>query len=150
MGIEDRIQTKTIDGYTYEVTPCQAAVGQKALLRFLRLAAPVLTAAASTGLSMSEAAVGVISTLATTVTDDDLAYFTKLFGPLTRFCTEGDEARDCWIRLTPDQQEMHFAARYMALFDWLRFAGEVNFGGFFEEAKRRAEKVKPATATEKR
>lgn len=138
MGIEERVQQRTIDGFTYEVTPVTAAAGYKALLRFMKLASPVLSAAMDGGKTMEQAAAAALSKLATTVEEGDLLYFAKLFGPQTKFCEEGKESSDCWATLTSDAQELHFAARYMAMFDWLKFCMEVNFGGFFGESIRRA------------
>jgi hypothetical protein len=138
MGIEDRVQQKMIDGFTYEVRPLQAGIGRKALLRFIKLAGPVIAAATESGKSMTEAATSALSVLSTTLDDKDVDYFVGLFGPHTRFCEEGQESGDRWAQLNVAAQEMHFSARYMAMFDWLKFSMEVNFGGFFGESIRRA------------
>ena len=143
MGIEERCQTKEIDGTFYLVRPLPCAAGYKAMLRLVKIAGPIIAQAivgsdVKTGTARSESVAEAIGLLASSIKDEDIGHFAKLFGESTMFSAEGSD--DPVIPLKLDQQEMHFSGRYMAFFEWLMFAIEVNFGGFFGDLSKRLAK----------
>jgi len=132
MGLEERIQQRTIDGTTYEVTPLTFGVGHKALLRFIKIAGPLLSAALEGKEGGYEnAAASIFKVLPAVLTEEDIAYFSREFGLRTRY-QDGSK----WVPLVAENQEIHFAGRYSAFFGWMRFCIEVNFGGFFGDLMR--------------
>ena len=147
MGLEERTQSKTIGDFTYEVTPLPFGVGRKALMRLVKIMSPVLagafsgqgnamSAAAATGASAKAAsaaasaasAAGAFGALPDAMTDADLEFFAKTFGDTTRFSSESNPKK---LVLTSDNQELHFAGRYLEFAQWLIFCIEVNYKGFF-------------------
>lgn len=126
MPIELQKQEREIGGVIYEVTPLPFGIGQKALMRFLRIAAPLL--AAATGKDKDGVSVGaaVMKEFPSIVSDSDLEYFSKVFGDTSRYESEGKR-----VPLVVGNQEHHFAGRYYEYFQWLVFCLEVNFRGFF-------------------
>jgi len=142
MGIDERAEIRQIDGFEYEVKPLPTGIGTKLLLKFIKLAGPVLGEALSGvgDLNAASAAGGAFRLLADTVKEDDLEYFRTTLGSKTRILEPGSVDKNgepLWIALTPAKQDTHFAGNYIVLFDWLRFAMEVNYGSFFAELMRR-------------
>jgi hypothetical protein len=133
VGIEERRQERIIDGYTYSVVPLPTAAGLQALDRFKNVAAPLIAgflSSETTGLEGAAAA--AMEMLPKAISYADVAYFQKVFGD-TSVYIDGEKK----VPLTVGNQEIHFSGRYMALFDWLAFCMEVNFRGFFDDAKQR-------------
>ena len=128
MGLEERQQEKEIDGTLYRVTPLPFGIGQKALMRLLKVLSPVLSAALSDN---SQGA--MLSAIPGALTEDDLAWFARTFGDAS-FYQEGGK----WVPLVTKNQELHFAGRYETFFRWLIFSIEVNFSGFFSGLSRDA------------
>lgn len=125
MGLEERRQTKEIGGVTYQVTPVPFGVGRVALVRLLKIVSPVLSEAFKQSSNQAMAA-GVLSVLPSSLSDDDISYYAKLFGPYSEFMN-GSE----WIKLTDAQQDLHFAGKYYEFLEWLLFAISVNYAPFF-------------------
>jgi hypothetical protein len=132
MGLEERTQSKEIGGILYEVTPLPFGVGQKALVRLVKLASPVLSALLAEGGNKALAGAAAIKQLPGVLTEEDLAYFAKTFGTASKY--QNDNAM---IPLVVQNQELHFAGRYSEFFDWIAFSIEVNYGSFFGDLMRR-------------
>lgn len=128
MGLEDSIQERTIDGVTYRVTPLGLGIGKKTLSRFLQIVSGVMAPMLENKSSMESAGAAALKTLPTLLTDAEVTYFQSVFGPSSAY-RDGDK----WVPLLEATQEVHFAGRYMALFDWLAFCVEVNFAPFLRE-----------------
>lgn len=133
MGLEERQQTREIDGVVYRVTPLPFGTGRPALMRLLKVMAPVLSAALA---EPTNANAALLAALPTALSDDDLAWFARIFGDASQY---QDGSR--WVPLIQQNQELHFAARYEAFFRWLLFCVEVNFGGFFGGIKTASDVV---------
>src|SRR5262245_27205547 len=112
MGLEEKRQTREIDGVTYAVTPLPFGVGQKALIRTLKVLSPIMAAALKDRANGATGA-AIFETLPGALTEEDVAWFAKVFGDASQFQLEGK-----WIPLLVDQQELHFAGRYLAFFKW--------------------------------
>src|SRR5260221_238600 len=129
MGLEERAQQRELDGFTYEVTPVLMGVGRPALIRFMKLAQPVLDEliAAAKGDTIV-ALKSALRVFVERVTDEDCDYFSKTFGPSSKFLIPMDQTggEERWVVLVKAQQDMHFAGRYMQYIDWLTFCMEVN------------------------
>ena len=121
MGILERQQKREIDGVTYIVNPLPFGVGKTALLRFTKIAGPVLASAAG-----DMGGVGLIAAITASLTDADVTYFAKTFGDA---CWYVDGEKN--VPLVEKNQADHFDGRYAAFFEWLAFNVEVNFGPFF-------------------
>ena len=143
MSIESNEEERTIDGVVYRILPLSADVGHKALLRFVKIAGPVIGTARNIadGLSGPES----IRRLLDAISEDDLDWFVKLFALRTTYCAVEDLGKDKWPTLVVSK---HFTQRYMQMFDWLRACIEVNFGGFFAEMMSRVKSAAPAKTEE--
>jgi hypothetical protein len=126
MPVELQKQTKEIDGVTYEVTPLPFGVGQKALMRFLRIAAPLLAAATEESKNQMALGAAVMKAIPAVISEADLDYFSEQFGNYSRYAHDGK-----MVPLVKVNQETHFAGKYYEFFQWLVFCLEVNFSGFF-------------------
>lgn len=126
MGLEDRKQSKTLDGVVYEVTPLPFGVGKTALMRLLKIASPVLSGVFKENTTQGMAS-ALFGSLPEHLSDEDVSYFAGLFGPYSQYQDESGN----WIKLVTGAQDMHFSGRYMAFLQWLIFACEVNFADFF-------------------
>jgi len=144
MGLDERKQERIIDSVLYEVTPLPFAIGNKALLRFVRLATPVISKFISSkpnGSTQQLAIASAISELQN-ISDDDIDYFAKVFGTASKY-QNGDKM----VPLVDNNREAHFSMRYMAFYEWLAFCIEVNFTLFFGELTKRLGSGVPAEAT---
>lgn len=128
MGLEERIQEKLIDGVNYQVSPMAFGVGRQALLRFIKLASPIMSSVLENKGSMETAAAAALRVLPAVLSEEDLKYFATEFGRYSRYQHDNK-----WVPLPPENQELHFAGRYSAFFGWLAFSIEVNFGPFFRD-----------------
>jgi len=139
MGFQEHTQSRTIDGYIYEVSPVAVGPGRKLLVKLLKIVAPAVKESGLDGVQQAGTGMAkglaLIATLIDRLSDSDLEDAQKLFGPQTRFTRDGEEA---WITLTYDMQQTHFAAQYQQLVEWLKFALEVNYGSFFSGWMSRA------------
>jgi hypothetical protein len=125
VGLEEKAQTEEIDGVVYQVTPVPFGVGKVALLRLIRIISPILAAAAK---GESNARAGAIfEVLPGALSDKDVEYFEKLFGPYSEY---QDPSGD-YKKLVDAARELHFAGRYLAFLKWLIFCMRCNFGDFF-------------------
>ena len=120
MGLEERRQERDIEGVIYEVTPLPFGIGRKMLMRLVKIAGPVLGAAASKDGSKT------IAAIADAMSDDDVAAFADAFGKSSKY-KDGDK----WVPLVEQNRELHFAGRYLEFLRWLMFCAEVNYAPFF-------------------
>jgi hypothetical protein len=127
MGILERQQQRDIDGVVYIVNPLPFGIGKKALLRFTKIAGPVLAAAVG-----KDGAAGAIAAIVGALTDVDLDYFASTFGNASWY-VDGEKN----VPLVTNNQADHFDGRYEAFFEWLAFSVEVNFRPFFSAMAKR-------------
>lgn len=118
-----KTESKVIDGIEYKVSQLGAQVGQEALLRLVKCGAAGFGALFEQGASPASFAYAIDRL---SLTSADLAYFTKLFAEKTFVVLE--DGKMPRLDLAYD---MHFAGKYWALAQWLKFAMEVNFTDFF-------------------
>jgi len=124
--IEDRTQEKEIDGVQYRCSPLMLSKGIPALVRLIKVAAPLL-GAASTGDNAR-----VLEMLPANLTADEVFYFAEIFGECSSYL-DGDHWQPL-IRKPKNFQDLHFQGDYLRFLRWLTFCVEVNFGGFFSGA----------------
>lgn len=133
MGLDSKAIEREIDGVTYKVWPIPFGVGRPVLIRLLGVLSPVLAGVfkASTKEGMAAA---VFDSLPSVLSDADLSYFSKVFGDAAQFKNE----RGDWQPLVEKNQGDHFAGRYLAFFQWIVLACEVNYASFFAGIKNGA------------
>ncbi len=124
-------KSRVIDGVTYEVTQLGAKVGRLVLNRL----AKVIGAAADSDTPVAD--------FTRALTDEDLTYLCDTFAAMTT----------CEIPEAPGAKpglagvfDMHFAARYDAMLQWLWFCVEVNFASFLERVGLSTEKFQAGLA----
>lgn len=130
-------QAKQIGECVYKVTALPARRGKGILLR--------LTAAAGKAFKGfkgespdATAVLGMLADLVGHLSEEDVDAMIDAFAPATEV-TLPDGKRPQLAGIL----DLHFAARYSEMTEWLIFALEVNFGGFFGELLR---VKKPANA----
>ena len=120
-GAVDRV----IEGTTYRVVPVAAGIGNKVMLRLGKVGAPalftLLASPKSTAGAFAAAIPGLVRAL-DLLTDDDMDFLCKSFAAETQF---GDGSK---MRPLAAAFDEHFRGNYAAMFQWLRFSMEVNFG----------------------
>ena len=107
-----KTEEKEIDGFTYQVRQVGAETGDGILFRLGR------------GIAMSD------------LKQEDFSYVRDVFKNSAKMQivdTKGD-GRKTWVDLG-DKYDEHFAGRYQAAAEFLKFAFECNFGSFFEAAR---------------
>lgn len=135
------METRNIDGWEYQVEPLGFKEGRRCLVRLIKLLGPTLANTLQNlegGLDLEkikdvgEVKVKVIGTIVQELTDgiDDetLDYFCRVFGEVT--LASGEKGQKAGIKLTAENQELHFKAAYDRFFKWLWFCLEVNYSGF--------------------
>lgn len=120
MGLEDKAKEKEIDGVTYSSWPVPTSTGIPALKRTIDIISPLMVGYGE-GKEM-----GLFAALPTALSDKDIEYYQKTFGNASKY-RDGQN----WVPLVYQNQDLHFAGRYMALLQWIVFNMEVNFSGFF-------------------
>ena len=112
-------QERVIGGVTYKVFQLGALTGRAALVRLVKLMGGAL--------SGDRRDVGsIIAKVAESLSESDVAYFCDLFAPQTTVTTAPGKSPKLDTIF-----DLHFAGKYMELFEWLRFCVEVNFGNVF-------------------
>lgn len=130
-AINEKKQTREIDGTTYEAWPVPFGVGRPALVRLVKIASPIIEGVArGRELGWGEVA-GLFSALPSAFTDDDLVYFARIFGNASRYKGTDANSVEAWIPLVERNHAAHFAERYHVFLQWLVFHLEVNFTSFF-------------------
>lgn len=128
MGLKQ--EERRIGDVTYRVTQLGVTPGKKLLVRLVKLIGPVIAKGAD-GASESVSLRGpglarMILEFCERLTLEDLDEFCSVLSAQTEYSV-GDGR---WLVLK-NQFELHFAGKYDELFQWLAFALEVQFGGFF-------------------
>lgn len=124
MGLE--IKETEIAGTRYEVTQLGVKAGQRVIRRLAKVVLPLMVMAQEGGKGLSD-----IGGLLDHLSDEDVDYLCDTFAATTKMrAAAGGE-------LTPLTKvyEVHFAGKYIELFQWLRFCVEVNFGSFLDVLK---------------
>lgn len=119
---------REIDGRMYRIRPMPFGAGRKALMRLVKIASPILSAAFQEGQAGDKMSMiaRALDKLPSALDDTDVEYFAKEFGNCSWY-QEGDK----WVPLLPAKQERHFAGRYLAFAQWLAESIKHNFGSFF-------------------
>lgn len=114
------IQTKeaVIDGKKFRVTQLGYSEGVELLTKILSFA--------GAGFAEGQQDKFSISKLAAKLNSSDLKMVVEKLADKT--IIERESGSDKWPKLDP---ELDFSGEYGLLFKWLKFALEVNFGGFF-------------------
>lgn len=135
MGLEERAQTRTIDGIEYKTHPVTFGVGRPLLLKVAKAAAPMMKAIATNATRVAtggdaevqSAMAEAFSAIISNIDDRDLAQMAQAFGDVSSYFDGKNN-----VPLISMTQEMHFAGRYDAFVQWLLFCMEVNgFARFF-------------------
>lgn len=130
-------QEREIDGHRYQVTQLGATQGRKLLTRLAKALGPALAALVAGSPSDPKAAApaasrenvgAAIKALAENLREEDLEAVIAALADRTMVQT--DPTTDAWVPLK-GVFDAHFAGRYAAMFGWVAFGLEVNFGDFF-------------------
>jgi hypothetical protein len=120
---------REIGGVNYQTRALPFSEGKKILKRLTDILSPIMSAVVRGG-SKLESAAAALDALPAAFTDADIDRFGKTFGNVSSYW-DGDK----WVPLLDNgkinNQERHFAKRYLEFFKWLIFNIEVNFGDFF-------------------
>lgn len=136
MGIES--QTKKIGEFTFEVLPLGAKMADKVLLKIAKSVGPLfLLVAGGGGIEGAADAVRGLS-------DDDFEFVRDALAGSTNVHLEAGKSP----RLR-DVYDVLLQGMTSERLEWLEFALEVNFGGFFRDWKRKLEDRKAAGAPPK-
>ena len=119
MRLDEMAQSKEIDGLMYTVTPLPFGIGQKVLMRLIRVVSPLLAASADGGAA-------VFAALPSVLKDEDIEFFGDKFGAASSVAIDGKN-----MPMLKQNQELHFAGKYLAFMQWLMFSIEVNYKSFF-------------------
>lgn len=121
---------KTIGDVQYKVHPLGAKQGCQVMTRLTRLLGGALK---GQGMDIKKVDVGaMISGALEAMQESDLDFLCNTFAAKTMFSTDGGTS---WPLLS-SRFELHYSANYGEMFEWLQFCLEVNFGSFFEKAKK--------------
>lgn len=129
MGLEERRQTKLIDGVTYESQPLPTGLGIKVFNRVIKVIGPTFGAVTKETSQMAMLG-ALLEALPMALSDEDVDYLRQTFGTASWYQNGGNS-----VPLVMQNQEQHFAGRYPALLGWLVFNIEVNFSGFLDGTK---------------
>lgn len=124
-------ERKTIDGIVFEVSPLGFKQGRKAFVRLSKAVGPALAAAKSLEDLKGSNVTAMLEKLVREIDDEDLEWFSDVFGKVTRFSREGDK----WPFLTDSNRELLFQGRIMLFLKWLAFSLEVQFSDFYSQLK---------------
>jgi hypothetical protein len=137
-------QTKTIDGHTYDVSQFGARTGLQVAVRVFKVVGPAVASLAvlkdlreGKGPKMTETQVEdllatVLKTVSETAKEEDFLWLADQFASVTKLHGTPDKAGNvAKVDLAP-MFDHHFRGRYMAMFQWFVFAGQVNFASFFD------------------
>lgn len=126
-----KVETKEINGSTYEVTQFGALVGRQVLLRLTKMIGPALAGLSKGGFN-EQGLASALETWTANLSPDDFDYLCDQFAKCTKVkqsLTTGQV-----IDLDLDKQfDSHFAGNYGTMILWLRFAIGVNYSSFLGE-----------------
>jgi len=122
-------KSKKIGQYDYRVTQLDALSGRKLFIRLAKIAGPALGEFDTKDAQKSIAA--VLGKIAASLSDEDMDAFCDVLAKTTEVA--GGEYNQRSPQLA-DVFALHFAGKYLEMFQWLAFALEVNFGDFFSRA----------------
>ena len=132
-------QQTTIGAWRYTVRPFPTGTGLALMWRLARMLGPAL-AALIRGAEGVEGAIGSsFNALVDRVTPEELTEIARQLAATADVVQPGGSQPAALGEVF----DLHFAGDYLALFDFLRFALEVNFGPFVEGLRRRAAARKP-------
>lgn len=125
-----RAEDKTIKGNKYRVMQLPGREGSKVAARLVQLLGAGIAGMAKgvTDNDMKAAAFTGLSTLLTSLKEEQVDYFCNVFMPLTQVTLP-----DGKTPLLKDIFDDHFAGNYFEMFEWLKFCIEVNFGSFLSD-----------------
>lgn len=126
---------KLIGETRYKVTPLGAKQGCQVMTRITKLLGGAIDKTNSTN------AAALVAGALLELSEENLSYFVDTFAKYTDINNEGTNGN--WPGLAP-LIELHFAANYGEMFEWLQFCIETNYGSLFERAKAALAKQKAA------
>lgn len=142
MDLSTRAEERIIDGVNYRCWPLPFGQGRPLLVRAFKAVAPAFAAAFRGGASGEAGMAGALEAIAEHLDDSDVEKFARSFGDAASYWGEKKDGEG-WIPLVSATQNLHFAGRYDAFFQWLIFAMEVNgFARFFNTLKDEAGSVR--------
>lgn len=118
--------SKTIGNNNYSVTALGASEGRKMLVRLVKVLGPSaldLIVMAKTGTLAGAHVNNIFAGIAERLSVEDLDYAVATFGASSQV-TRPDGTT---VPLTLQTQELHFAANYAEMFQWLGFCLEANY-----------------------
>ena len=118
-------EERVIEGTTYRVMPVPAGIGNKVLLRLGKVGAPAVITLLASPSSKRGAWLAAMPSFVRAIDllrEEDLDFVCKEFAKETQHGTSGK------LRPLGDSFDEHFRGAYPAMFQWLRFCMEVNFG----------------------
>ncbi len=122
-------ETRRIGAYDYTVTQLDAVKGRRALVRLAKIFVPSATSSGDALASVTATGNAALGSIADRLNEADVDYLCDLFAGTTTV-SGGDFANKA--PLLADIFALHFAGQYKEMGQWLLFALEVNFGGFFK------------------
>lgn len=119
-----QVQSRTIDGVTYLVTPLPAGVALRMAARVLKMAAPAFSDVGSL-VKASQAVTSALEALASgllaDLDEEVLTWCASEFAKVTQYEVNG-------ARLAlADSFDLHFQGRFTSMLSWLVFAAQVTF-----------------------
>lgn len=142
MGLDEKAQTRTIGDDVYRVHPVAFGVGRKALIKLVKIVAPMLAAASAPGTKDDKIA-ALLTALPESLSEDDVEYFADVMGAASWI----DHADGRQQALVKQNRELLFGHKYLEFFQWLGFALEVNYAPFFSGVKDALAGFIPAVET---
>lgn len=131
-----KTDTTTIDGYRYSVAQLGSSEGRRILVKLTRLLGPALGRLVGGEGRPSDAVSEAIAEFSAGANEDDLEDLCRTFGQSTELDVDGKP-----MLLNLDMQELHFAGRYGAMFQWLGFCLRVNYADFFVSVEAARDKL---------
>jgi hypothetical protein len=140
------VQSKDIDGRSYQVTMLDEKTARRVWLRLMQKLGP----------SVAELAKGLTSANVKSVLDLDTSIFAGALARLLREMSEDDleffveKMRSC-TKVKPEQANVYvdlydgaFQGRLTTMFKWLVFALEVNYADFLSELRSMLPRISPS------
>lgn len=134
-------QEKTIDGTKYRVAPLPASKGLAILTMITKVVGPSLVAAPSLA-ALAGGAAELFGDVCERLDEAQVERLSKAMAGHT--LVEASPGKGGLVPLG-DHFDLHFAGDYGAMLQWMQFALEVNYGGFFDAVRAKSSAAAPAS-----
>jgi hypothetical protein len=127
-------KSKQIGEHTFTVTQLPARQGAEGLRRLGARVSPLVASLAkevSSGGDPNSAILGGLAGVVTSLSEQDLSYYIEIFGDSSTVTMEKGAPK---VKAVFD---ILFAGKYEDMLEFLLFAFEVNYSGFFQSARAR-------------